>query len=66
MFRNVAILLLVSSFALAQASAPKNVASAGRTSRKPNRTMMIDTSAATAENNASRRAQVARLETGSD
>ena len=49
----------------AQASAPKNVASAGRTSRKPKRTMMIETTAATAANTASRRAQVASAETGS-
>ena len=49
----------------AQASAPKNVASAGRTSRKPNRTMMIETTAATAANTASRRAHDARLDMGS-
>ena len=40
----------------AQASAPKNVASAGFTSRKPKRTMRIETSTATTENTA----QIAR------
>ena len=50
----------------AQASAPKNVASAGFISRKPNRTMMIETSTATTENTARLRAHDARLETGSD
>ena len=50
----------------AQASAPKNVASAGRTSRNPKRTMITDTMAVTAANTASRRAQVASAEYGSD
>ena len=54
------------STAPAQASAPKNVASAGFISRKPKRTMMIDTTTATTENTASLRAHVARLDTGSD
>jgi hypothetical protein len=50
----------------AQASAPKNVASAGFISRKPKRTMMIETSTATTENTARLRAHDARLDTGSD
>ena len=45
---------------------PRNVASAGFTSRKPNRTMAIELNAAIAENTASRRAQAARADTGSD
>src|ERR1700730_18623634 len=49
-----------------QASAPKNVASAGFTSRKPKRTMRIETTTATTENTARLRAQEARLDTGSD
>ena len=50
----------------AQASAPKKVASAGFISRKPKRTMRIDTTTATSENSARLRAHVARLDTGSD
>src|SRR5215212_4801047 len=50
----------------AQASAPKKVASAGLISRKPKRTMMIETSTATTENTARLRAHEARLDTGSD
>jgi len=50
----------------AQASAPKKVASAGFISRKPKRTMRIETSTATTENTARLRDQVARLDTGSD
>ena len=50
----------------AQPSAPKNVASAGFTSRKPKRTMRIETSTATIENTARLRAHDARLDTGSD
>ena len=50
----------------AQASAPKNVASAGFISRKPKRTMRIETSTATTENTARLRAHEARLDTGSD
>ena len=50
----------------AQPSAPKKVASAGCISRKPWRTMMIDTSTATTENTARLRAHEARLDTGSD
>jgi len=50
----------------AQASAPKNVASAGRISRKPKRTTMTETSAVTAEKTASRRAHDASAEIGSD
>ena len=50
----------------AQASAPKKVASAGLISRKPNRTIKIETSTATTENTARLRAHDARLDTGSD
>ena len=50
----------------AQASAPKNVASAGLTSRNPKRTIRIETTTATTENTARLRAHVARLDTGSD
>ena len=50
----------------AQASAPKKVASAGFISRKPKRTMRIETSTATTENTARLRAHDARLDTGSD
>ena len=50
----------------AQPSAPKNVASAGFISRKPKRTMMIETSTATTEKMARLRAHEARLDTGSD
>lgn len=44
---------------------PKKVASAGFGSRKPKRTMRIDTSTATTANTARLRAQLARLDTGS-
>ncbi len=54
------------SKAPAQPSAPKNVANAGFISRKPKRTMMIETTTATTENTARLRAQIARLDTGSD
>src|ERR1700722_7701217 len=50
----------------AQASAPKKVASAGLISRKPKRTMMIETSTATAENTPRLRAHDARLDTFTD
>ena len=50
----------------AKASAPKNVASAGYISRKPKRTIMIETITAITENMARLRDQVARLDTGSD
>ena len=50
----------------AQPSAPKNVAIAGFISRKPKRTMRIETTTATTENTARLRAQLARLDTGSD
>ncbi len=50
----------------AQASAPKNVASAGFISRKPKRTMRIETTTATMEKTARLRDHVARLDTGSD
>ena len=50
----------------AQARAPKKVASAGFISRKPNRTIMIETNTATTENTARLRAHEARLDTGSD
>ena len=50
----------------ASASAPKNVASAGFISRKPKRTITIETITATTENIARLRDQVARLDTGSD
>ena len=50
----------------ASASAPKNVASAGFISRKPKRTMMIETTTATMEKIARLRDHVARLDTGSD
>ena len=50
----------------ARPSAPKNVASAGFISRKPNRTMMIETTTATTENTERLRAHDARLDTGSD
>ena len=50
----------------AKASAPKNVASAGFISRKPKRTMRIETITAITENMARLRDQVARLDTGSD
>src|SRR5580692_11846016 len=49
----------------AQASAPKNVASAGFISRKPKRTIRIETTTATAENTARLRAHEARPDTGS-
>ena len=44
----------------------KNVASAGFISRKPKRTMRIETSTAMTENTARLRAHEARLDTGSD
>ena len=50
----------------AQPSAPKKVASAGFISRKPKRTMRIETMTATTENIARLRDQVARPDTGSD
>ena len=50
----------------ARPSAPKNVASAGFISRKPKRTMRIETITATTEKIARLRDQVARLDTGSD
>ena len=50
----------------ASPSAPKNVASAGFISRKSKRRIRIETSTATTENTATLRAQVARLEVGSD
>jgi hypothetical protein len=50
----------------AQPSVPKNVASAGFISRKPKRTMRIETTTATTENTARLRAHEARLDTGSD
>ena len=50
----------------ASASAPKNVASAGFISRKPKRTIRIETTTATMENSARLRDQVARPDTGSD
>ena len=50
----------------AQPSAPKKVASAGFISRKPKRTIRIETTTATTENTARLRAQVARPDTGSD
>ncbi len=50
----------------AMASAPKKVVSAGFISRKPKRTMMIETTTATTANTARLRDQVARLDTGSD
>ncbi len=50
----------------AMPSAPKKVASAGLNSRKPKRMMMIETIEATSENSASRRAQVASAENGSE
>ena len=46
----------------AMASAPPNVASAGTISRKSERTIRIESSAATSEKKASRRAQMARRE----
>ena len=51
---------------LAQPSAPKKAAIAGFISRKPKRTMMIETTAATTAKMARLRDQVARLDTGSD
>ena len=50
----------------AQASAPKNVASAGFISRKLKRTTMIEPTTARAENIARLRAHDAKLDTGSD
>ncbi len=50
----------------AQPSAPKKVASAGFISRKPKRTMRIETTTATTAKMARLRDQVARLDTGSD
>ena len=50
----------------AKPNEPRNVASAGFTSRKPNRTIRIEHRAATAEKTASRRAHAARADTGSD
>jgi hypothetical protein len=50
----------------AQPSAPKKVASAGYISRKPKRTIRIETTTATTANTARLRAQVASLEKGSD
>ncbi|MFK4620458.1 hypothetical protein ABIF50_003764 [Bradyrhizobium diazoefficiens] len=50
----------------AMARPPKKVASAGFGSRKPNRTTRIDTATATTANTARLRAQLARLDTGSD
>ena len=50
----------------ARASAPKNVASAGFISRKPKRTIRIETITATTEKMARLRDQVARPDTGSD
>src|SRR5438045_9366410 len=50
----------------AMPSAPKNVASAGFISRKPKRTIRIETRTATTENTARLRDHVARLDTGSD
>jgi len=49
----------------ARPRAAKNVASAGLISRKPKRTMTTETSTATSENTASRRAQAASGDTGS-
>ena len=46
-------------------SAPKNVASAGFISRKPKRTIRIETITAISENTARLRDHVARLDTGS-
>ena len=50
----------------ASASAPKKVASAGFISRKPKRTMRIETTTAITAKMARLRDQVARLDTGSD
>src|ERR1700742_3044764 len=50
----------------ARPSAPKNVAIAGFISRKPKRTIRMETTTAITENTARLRAQVARPDTGSD
>src|ERR1700761_1038468 len=50
----------------ARPSAPKKVAIAGFISRKPKRTIRMETTTAITENTARLRAQVARPDTGSD
>jgi hypothetical protein len=49
----------------ASASAPKNIAIAGRKSRKPKRITITETALANSENTARRRDHVARADTGS-